>query len=386
MNSTDKNKNTHSTSTSSQWKTFGSFVQKEFYHITRDRTTLALLFLLPVLLMVLFGFSINTEVKNSQIAIYDPSNDVATRGIIEKIKASEYFTVVRMLNNPAEIEKQFLKDDLKMVIIFSDHFYENMQRTGKAQIELMTDGTDPNSAMTVVSYASNIIALYQQDLFKIQQIPFEITPSVKLMYNPELKGPYFFVPGILGMILMIICSMMTSISIAREKEFGTMEVLLVSPFKPMYIILSKTIPYFAISLVNFATMLLLSVFLLKVPIAGSLFWLIIFSVLYIFLSLSLGLLISSISNSQLQALLFSGMVLVIPVVMLSGMIFPIENMPAFFQWFSKIIPATWYISGVKKLMIKGLGLPSIFPELGVLISMTIVLIGISWKTFKYRLE
>ncbi|MDI3505684.1 MAG: drug efflux transport system permease protein [Bacteroidota bacterium] len=386
MNSTDKNENTHPTRMNSQWKTFGSFVQKEFYHVTRDQTTLALLLILPVLLMILFGFSINTEVKNSQIAIYDPSNDVATRGIIEKIKASDYFTVVRMLNNPAEIEKQFLKDDLKMVVIFSDHFYENMQRTGKAQIELLTDGTDPNSAMTVVSYASNIIGLYQQDLFKIQQIPFEITPSVKLMYNPELKGPYFFVPGILGMILMIICSMMTSISIAREKEFGTMEVLLVSPFKPMSIILSKTVPYFVISLVNLATMLLLSVFMLKVPIAGSLFWLVTFSILFIFLSLSLGLLISSIANSQLQALLFSGMVLVIPVVMLSGMIFPIENMPAFFQWFSKLIPATWYISGVKKIMIKGLGFTSILPELGVLISMTILLIGISWKTFKYRLE
>ena len=185
----------------SQWKTFGSFVQKEFYHITRDKTSLALLLILPVLLMILFGYSINMEVRNSRIAIYDPSNDAVTRGLIEKIKANEYFTVVRMLNNPSEIDKQFLKEDLKMVIIFSDHFYENMQRTGKAQIELLTDGTDPNSAMTVVSYASNIIALYQKELFKVQQIPFEINPTVKLLYNPEMKGPYFFVPGILGMIM-----------------------------------------------------------------------------------------------------------------------------------------------------------------------------------------
>ena len=372
--------------TNSQWKTFGSFVQKEFYHIMRDKTSLALLLILPVLLMILFGYSINMEVKNSRIAIYDPSNDAVTRGIIEKIKANEYFTVVRMLNNPSEIDKQFLKEDLKMVIIFSDHFYENMQRTGKAQIELLTDGTDPNSAMTVVSYASNIIALYQKELFKVQQIPFEINPTVKLLYNPEMKGPYFFVPGILGMIMMIICSMMTSISIAREKEMGTMEVLLVSPFKPMYIILSKTIPYFVLSLVNLASMLLLSVFLLKVPIAGSLFWLVAFSILYIFLSLSLGLLISSIANSQLEALLFSGMVLVIPVVMLSGMIFPVENMPHFFQWFSNFIPATWYISGVKKIMIKGLGISSILTELSVIISMTLFLVLLSWKTFKYRLE
>ncbi|MDS1031425.1 ABC transporter permease [Porphyromonadaceae sp. NP-X] len=369
-----------------QFKTFGSFVQKEFYHISRDKTSLALLLILPVLLMILFGYSINTEVKNSRIAIYDPSNDVVTRGIIEKIKASEYFTVVRMLKSPEEIEKQFLREDLKMVIVFSDHFYENIQRTGKAQVELLTDGTDPNSAMTVVSYASNIIALYQKDLFKIQQIPFQIQPAVKLLYNPQLKGPYYFVPGILGMILMIICSMMTSISIAREKEFGTMEVLLVSPFKSMYIILSKAIPYFVLSLVNLASMLLLAVFMLKVPIAGSLFWLIMLSLLFIFLSLSLGLLISALANTQLEALLFSGMVLVIPVVMLSGMLFPIENMPHFFQWLSQIIPATWYISGVKKIMIKGLGFSSILPELGILTMMTVFLITISWKSFKYRLE
>ena len=369
-----------------QVKTFGSFVQKEFYHISRDKTSLALLLILPVLLMILFGYSINTEVKNSQIAIYDPSNDVVTRGMIEKIKASEYFTVVRMLKSPDEIEKQFLREDLKMVIVFSDHFYENMQRTGNAQVELLTDGTDPNSAMTVVSYASNIIALYQKELFKIQQIPFQIQPAVKLLYNPQLKGPYYFVPGILGMILMIICSMMTSISIAREKEFGTMEVLLVSPFKSMYIILSKAIPYFVLSLVNLTSMLLLAVFMLKVPIAGSLFWLIMLSLLFIFLSLSLGLLISTVANTQLEALLFSGMVLVIPVVMLSGMLFPIENMPHFFQWLSQIIPATWYISGVKKIMIKGLGFSSILPELGILTIMTAFLIAVSWKSFKYRLE
>lgn len=371
---------------SHQLTTFGSFVQKEFYHILRDKFSLSLLLILPVLLMILFGYSINTEVKNSQIAVYDPSNDMVTRGIIEKIKASEYFSVVKILKSPSEINEQFLKNDLKMVIVFSDHFYENMLHTGKAQLEFITDGTDPNSAMTVVSYASNIIALYQKEFFKVENIPFQIVPAVKLLYNPQLKGPYYFVPGILGMILMIICSMMTSISIAREKEFGTMEVLLVSPFKPMYIILSKAIPYFVLSLINLASMLLLSVYMLKVPVNGSLFWLIMLSLLFIFLSLSLGLLISTFANTQLEALLFSGMVFFIPVVMLSGMLFPVENMPHFFQWLSQFIPAKWYITGVKKIMIKGLGFSSILPELCILSGMTAFLIIACWKQFKYRLE
>ena len=207
-----------------------------------------------------------------------------------------------------------------------------------------------------------------------------------MLYNPQMRGAYNFVPGVMGMILMLICAMMTSISIAREKEFGTMEILLVSPVKPIFIILSKTIPYFVLSLVNLTTILVLSVFLLGVPVAGSLFWLIVFSLLYIFVNLSLGLLISSLVDSQLVALLISGMVLMLPVIMLSGMMFPVENMPEFFQWISQIIPAKWYIIGVKKIMIKGLGVSSIIPEIIVLSTMGILLITASLKKFKYRLE
>ncbi|OPZ01296.1 MAG: Inner membrane transport permease YbhR [Bacteroidetes bacterium ADurb.BinA395] len=367
-------------------KQFMSFVRKEFYHIFRDKTTMAILLILPILMLVLFGYSISTEVKNSKIAILDSSNDVATRAIIEKFRNSEYFSVKKMVNNPSEIQDLFKKDRLNMVLVFGDNFYENLAHTGNAQVQLIVDGSDPNSAKTIVTYATSIIGAYQLELSKIDKIPFQINPQIKLLYNPQMKGAYNFVPGVMGMILMLICAMMTSISIAREKELGTMEVLLVSPMKPIYIILSKTIPYFVLSLVNLATILLLSVFLLKVPIAGSLFWLIAFSLVYIFVNLSLGLLISSIVDSQLVALLISGMVLMLPVIMLSGMMFPVENMPVFFQWISQIIPAKWYIIGVKKIMIKGLGLSSIIPEMSVLLGMGIVLVIASLKNFKYRLE
>lgn len=363
-----------------------SFVRKEFHHIFRDKTTMAILLVLPILMLILFGYSISTEVKNSKIAILDASNDVASRAIIEKFRNSEYFSVVKTIKSPSEIEDLFRKDRLNMVVVFSNNFYEDLVHTGNAQVELISDGTDPNSAKTIVSYATIIIAAYQQELAKTTAIPFQINPQIKLLYNPQMKGAYNFVPGVMGMILMLICAMMTSISIAREKELGTMEILLVSPMKPIHIIISKTIPYFVLSLVNLTTILLLSVFLLGVPIAGSLFWLIVFSLVYIFVNLALGLLISSMVNSQLVALLISGMVLMLPVIMLSGMMFPIENMPVFFQWISQIIPAKWYIIGVKKIMIKGLGFSAIIPEISVLLGMGIILIGVSLKKFKYRLE
>ncbi|HRZ97471.1 MAG TPA: ABC transporter permease [Paludibacter sp.] len=367
-------------------KQFMSFVRKEFLHIFRDRTTIAILLVLPLLNLILFGYAITTEVKNSKIAILDPSNDALTRAIIDKLAHSEYFTINKIIHHPSEIDEVFKKDRLNMVVVFSSNFYEEAAHTGNAQVELITDGTDPNTARVIASYASNIIASHLAGLSKIEKIPFQINPQVKLLYNPQMRGAYNFVPGVMGMILMLICAMMTSISIAREKEFGTMEILLVSPVKPIFIILSKTIPYFVLSLVNLTTILVLSVFLLGVPVAGSLFWLIVFSLLYIFVNLSLGLLISSLVDSQLVALLISGMVLMLPVIMLSGMMFPVENMPEFFQWISQIIPAKWYIIGVKKIMIKGLGVSSIIPEIIVLSTMGILLITASLKKFKYRLE
>ena len=365
---------------------FISFVRKEFHHIFRDRTTMAILLLLPILMLILFGYAINTEVRNTRIAIYDPSNDVSTIAIAEKLNASEYFTVVHYISNPQEIEPQFLKGSVQMVVAFSQNFHDNMLRSGDAQVALITDGTDPNSAKTIVTYATSILGQYHQQEFNIENIPFQITPHLKLLYNPQMKGAYNFVPGVMGMILMLICAMMTSISIAREKEMGTMEVLLVSPVKPLAMIIAKTIPYFFLSLVNLATILLLSVFLLGVPIAGSMFWLIVLSLIYLFVNLSLGLVISSFAKSQLVALLMSGMVLMIPVIMLSGLMFPVENMPKFFQVLSQVIPAKWYIVGVKKLMIKGLNFSAITTELIVLIGMAAFFITISLKKFKHRLE
>jgi len=367
-------------------KQFLVFVQKEFYHIFRDRWTLIFLVLLPIMMIILFGFGINTEVKNSKFAIFDPSNDVATQGIINKLNTSEYFTIADYIHNPNEIEQIFMEGDIGFVLVFSENFYQNMLHTGDAQIQMITDATDPNTANTLVNYASALIGEYQRELMQMGHIPHQIVPEVKLLYNPGMVGAYNTVPGVMGMVLMLICAMMTSVSIAREKELGTMEVLLVSPMKPFLIIISKMVPYLTISIFNLMNLLLLAVYVLHVPVNGSLVTLGLVSLLFIFVSLALGLLISTVVETQLVALLISGMVLMLPVILLSGLMFPIESMPLALQALAQVIPAKWFIEALRSIMIKGLGFSSIIREVSVLSVMAFVLIIASFKRFKNRLE
>jgi ABC-2 type transport system permease protein len=290
------------------------------------------------------------------------------------------------VNSPDEIVRVFREGKISLVVFFGDHFYEKLMHTGNAQVQLVADATDPNNATTLINYASAIIGYYQQDLTSQMKMPFQISIETKFLYNPQMKGAFNFVPGVLGMILMLICAMMTSIAIVREKETGTMEVLLVSPLKPIFIILAKAVPYFLLSCVNLATVLLLSVYVLGVPVAGSLFWLILVSLIFIFVSLALGLLVSTMTDTQVAAMLLSGMAFMMPVMLLSGMMFPIEDMPAVLQWISNIIPAKWFIITVKNLMIKGAGVSSVIPEILILVSMAVVIITLSLIKFKSKLE
>jgi len=362
-----------------------SFIRKEFYHILRDKTTMMILLLMPIIQIILFGFALTTEVKDTQVAVLVPINEASSR-IIDKLNASAYFDVVARIHTTDEIQPVFRDAKAKLVVVFEDHFGEKLRHNGTAHIQLLADATDPNAATSFTFYASNIINSYQQELMGENKNPYQITPEVKMLFNPQMKSSFNFVPGVLGMIMLLICAMMTSIAIVREKEMGTMEILLVSPMKPIYIILSKITPYFVLSCVNFATIMLLSVFVLGVPIAGSFMSLVVVSLLYIFVSLSFGLLVSTITHSQQAAMLVSGMGLMIPVMLLSGMMFPIENMPLPLQFISNIVPAKWYIRAVKAIMIEGLGITSVLKEVGVLCLMGIVLVTISLKKFKVRLE
>lgn len=367
-------------------KQFISFVRKEFYHIFRDKRTMLILLVMPVIQIILFGFAITTEVKNTRVAVFDPSKDVTTEHIKAKIQASQYFNIVEELTHSGQINDVFKSGDINLVIVFSENFAGNLLHTGEAAIQLIADGTEPNQASTLTGYASNILSSYQQELTEQYQIPYRITPEIKMLYNPQSKSAYNFVPGVMGLILILICAMMTSIAIVREKETGTMEVLLSSPLKPIYIILAKAVPYFTLSIVNLTTILLLSVYVLGVPIQGSMFWLVLTSLIFIFLALSLGLLISTVVESQMAAMLVSGMGLMMPVMLLSGMVFPIESMPEILQWVSAIVPARWYNAAIKKLMIEGVEIQFVFKEISIITIMAITLMIISLKKFKTRLS
>lgn len=352
-----------------------SFVHKEFLHILRDRWTMVILLALPIVMLVLFGFAISTDLREARFAYYDPDRSEDNRRIVERLDASGYFALPRALSRPAEAESAFRSGEISLFVDFSG-----------GAVSLAADGVDPNMASSIVNYATSIIGADTKAPATGGAAGYRIQAVAKLLYNPRLLSAYNFVPGVMGMILMLICSMMTSISIAREKEKGTMEILLVSPMRPLVVILAKAIPYLAISALNLATIISISVFVLGVPVTGSLFWLVAVSVVYIFTALALGLLISSVANSQAAALLASGMGLMLPVMILSGMIFPVDQMPAFLRWVSALLPARWYIAAVRKLMVKGLGLESILTELSILLAMAVILTAAGLKKFKIRLE
>ncbi len=363
-----------------------SFVKKEFYHILRDRWTLIILLVTPILMLILIGFAMSTEVKGTTYRILDPTHDQSVQRIIEDLNHSGYFTFGGYLADEADIDAVFRSGEVGMVLVFPSDFESERLHDAPVKVAIVTDGSDPNTAKTLSNYASAIIMRWTQNLYTEAQMPYAIGVETRFLYNPAMKSAYNFVPGVLGMILLLICAMMTSISIAREKESGTMEILLASPMKPVAIILAKTIPYFVLSCMNLTTSLLMSVFVLGIPIRGSLVALVSVSLLYIFLGLLLGVMISTIANSQLVALLISGMGLMLPVILLSGMMFPIESMPFPLRLISHFIPARWYISAMRKIMIKGLGVHSIVTEIGVLVLMSMVLLVISLKKFKPRLE
>lgn len=348
---------------------FISFVIKEARHILRDKRTMLILFGMPIVLMLLFGFAITTDVRNVRTVVVTSHMDHQTQAAVNQLAASEYFTITNTVPTPKEAEQLIRNQKADMAIVFGQDYAS--KHTG---IQLIVDGADPNMAQQWTNYAQQTLTSH----------PLPLT--TKMLYNPQMRSAYNFVPAIMGMLLMLICAMMTSISIVREKERGTMEVLLVSPVRPLMIIIAKAIPYLVLAFIILTTILLLGRFVLNVPVAGSIVWIYVVSTIYILLALSLGLLISSVSTSQLMALLLSAMVLLIPIVMLSGMMFPVESMPTILQWISAIVPPRYYIEAMRKLMIMGVGIREIAREVGILSAMTLVVLVISLKKFKTRLE
>ena len=351
-------------------KQFFSFIIKETKHIVRDKRTMLMLFGMPIVMMLLFGFAITNEVKNIRVVIVTSNSDYATQQVVDRLAASEYFKITKVVATPAAAEQTIRAQKADMAVVFAQEFASR-----KSGYQLMIDGTDPNMAQQWTTYANAVITNSGTGIV-----------NTKMLYNPQMKSSYNFVPAIMGTLLMLVCAMMTSISIVREKEKGTMEVLLVSPIRPIMIVVAKVIPYLVLAFAILIVILLMSTFVLDVPIQGSLFSIFFVSTIYILLALSLGLLVSTIAKTQLMALLISAMVLMTPIIMLSGMMFPIESMPKILQYVSAVVPTRYYISAMRKLMIMGVGIEQIYYEVIVLIGMFATLLTLSLAKFNKRLE
>lgn len=360
---------------------FGSFIRKESLHILRDKRTMLIVMLIPVVLMILFGFAISTEVNNINVVAVASERTDGIRDAVERLSQNEYFTFKGYIQQD-EIDSYLRSGKASAAIVFAPDYDRRAMQAAmgvptKPIIQLIVDASNVNTAGSATAYLQGVLlgSASQQAMFE-----------TRMLFNPQMKSAYNFVPGIMGLIFILVCAMMTSVSIVREKEVGTMEILLVSPVRPVKIIFAKMIPYFVISCVVLVMILLLARYLLGVPMSGGVWGIFALSLLYLILSLSLGLLVSTIANSQLVALLVSAMVMMMPILMLSGMLFPIENLPLFFQVVSNIVPARWYIDAVRKMMIQGLPLVAVWKNGVILLGMTVVLLGVSLKKFNDKLE
>ena len=387
-------------------KEFNAFLRKEFLHIFRDRRTLLVLIGLPTMLIVLFGFAISTEIRNVNVGVYVQDGDVAVSRLTDKIDRSRYFTYVASYASEEDVDRAMRRGEIDVALMFGEGFSSGLFSPDGSEVAVIADATNPNNASMEVMYLSSIISGYFKDDLAMAMLPVPsaglsdgqqpsspsavsagaLVPNMRMLYNPQLRSSYNFVPGIMGLILMLICSLMTSVSIVREKETGSMEVLLVSPVKPINIVLAKMIPYLVISSAVLIIILILTIFVLKVPVAGSFFWMILVSLIYIILSLGLGLFVSTVVKTQIIATLICGMIFLVPVMMFSGMLYPIESMPVPLQWFAQIIPAKWYIEAMRKIMIEGVPVRYVATEILILTGMAAVVFAAAVIKFRDRLD
>lgn len=361
-------------------------VIKEFKHVIRDPRSLFFLLAQPVMMMLLFGFALSNEVKESKIVIIDQSRDDETKKLIDRFDHSRYFHVIEVLQDERSVHDLFRKGDARLAIIFPAQFAYDLKHTNTGMVQILADASDPNTAAIASSYAGAIFREYQNESIGLIKIPYEIKLETRMLYNPQLISAFNFVPGVMTLILMILCAMMTSVAIVREKELGTMEILLASPMHPVQIVISKAVPYMVLAFVDVIIILVLAVFVLNVPIRGSLILLLAESLLFICTTLALGLLISTTAEKQQIAMFISLVGLMLPSLIFSGFMFPIENMPKPLQIISHAVPTRWYYNIVRAIMIKGLGIASIWKETLILFGMTIFLLGVATKKFKVRLQ
>lgn len=366
---------------------FFAFVKKEFIHIFRDRRTLLILFGMPLVMVLLFGFALTNEIKSARMAVLDFDHGPHSRQITDRLLSSGYFQLTSNLTAYPDVDATFRRGKVKLVVIFPPNFTSDYAHTGSAQVQLLTDASEQNTAISLTNYATSIIQAYAGELNPVDgRQPMQIEVQSRMVFNPELKGAFVFVPGVMALVLLLVSALMTSVTIAREKETGTMEVLMVSPLTQVQILFGKVLPYLLLSFINGCVIIALGVWLLGIPLNGSLPLLLAETLLFIFLALSIGLLISSVADTQLVAMFVSLVLMLLPTIFLSGFIFPIESMPRPLQIVSHGIPARWFIDIVKGIMVKGVGLSYLWPQTLVLAGIATLLFSLTLKNLKPRLE
>lgn len=365
---------------------FLAFTRKEFFHILRDRKTLLVLVVLPISQLLIFGFALNSSLTEMPTAVLDMSNDRMSRQIVSEIDASSTFKIVEYVSSMQEVDELFKSGKLSLVLVFMPGFEREIKRTGKGNMQVIMDASLQINASTLESYILATLLTYQQKINAGRELPIQIIPEVKMRYNPRLNSAFHFVPGVIGIVLMLVCSMMASLAIVKEKESGTMEVLLVSPVRPPVIILAKLMPYLLIGMINIVVILLISVFVLKVPVAGNIFLLFFVGTIFTLSSLALGIMVSVLTKTQRSAIIISIAGLMLPAITLSGFIFPLDSLSMGMKVIVHAMPVTLFISAARNIMIKGLGMEAVYPELCGLVVITVILIVISIKCFKNRLS
>ncbi len=361
--------------------TLASIVRKEFLHIIRDRQTLIILFLMPVMMLFLYGYAITLEMRQIETVLVDLAKNNESRAFTENLTSTDFFKITDVDVPYSEFDNIFKKRLARCIIVIPHDFNP---AGGANKIQLLIDASDPNAANYINNYVSRITAIYNQNNIAVMVRPFQLEP--RILYNPDFKSAYFFVPGLIAVILLLICALLTSIAIVREKENGTLEQILVSPVKPVQIIIGKVLPYLGIGYVMALMVLFFAYFWFDVPIHGSFLLLNIMLLLYIFTGLSFGLLISTVAKSQQVAMMATLVVTILPTVMMSGFIFPIASMPMALQYIAAVIPATHFLEIIRGIMLKGTGLAELYPQASYLLAIAVFLVSVSVKKFSTTLE
>jgi ABC-2 type transport system permease protein len=360
------------------------FIVKEFHHILRDRQTLLILLLLPLAQVVLFGFALRTDVRGVRLAIVDPAPDASTLALRSRFGATDLFRVVEVLPSTDAISRSFQARRVDQAVVIQPGFARALARGEGAPVMVITDATDPNTGATMQAYASAVIQDYEREL-RTGGGGLRIGTAVRMRFNPTLESVNLFIPGLIALVLTVVSALMSAISLSREKERGTLEILLVSPLRGWQIIVGKVVPYLVLGFANVLTVLAAAWFVFRVPLRGSVVLLLAECLLFIVTSLTLGVLIAAVTSSQRTAMMGALLGLMMPTTILSGMIFPITSMPGWLQPVTNVIPGKWFILISRGIMLKGVGLGHLWQETAVLAGMTLVLLAVAVRKFNVRL-